>query len=230
MAKRGSITINGGIFLTKKDKDKQSLKYDYWDVGYFECEAGFPDIRFYIDGNEPQPAPLLKLGLKGGMIEIKLDRQGIGMEKGVKIGNTFYTDLLRREKLYQERVPLHEDKLDAVLRFHSGFFRPSMVKRRYFKQHDPTGTLNNPTRQDMGAIAHNIIVDYDLQDGDKLTIGNGANTYFERVVDASIQNRLEVEILADDPTSLKYFCNCVEPGKAFYWVPNQGMPPPSIMP
>jgi hypothetical protein len=230
MAKRGSITINGGVFLTKKDQDKDKLKYDYRDVGYFECEAGFPDVRIYVDGNEVQLPTLLKLGTNGGLIDIALEKKGMGIETGVAIGNTFSRDVLQRQRLYQAKMPFHEEKLDSVLRFHSGLFRPSMVKRRYFKQHDPTGALTNPVKQDIGPIAHNIIIDYGLEDGDKLTISSATQTYYERVIDSTIQDRLEIEILADDPTTLKYFCDCVEPGLPFYWIPNPGLPPPSILP
>jgi len=229
MAKLGAITINGGIFLTKKDRGKEKVNYDHWDIGYFECEAGFPDARIYIDGNEVPMDPAIKLGAKGGLIDIRLERLGQGLDTGTKVGNTFYNHLLQREKLYGAQVPLDEAKLDSVLRFHSGLFRPSMVKRRYFKQHDPSNPLSNPKRQDMGAIAHNVIVYYELQDGDKLTIADGANTYFEKVIGRDVQGRFDIEILGDDSTSLKYFCDCVQL-RPVYWVPNQGMPPPTIMP
>src|SRR5262249_2209880 len=114
--------------------------------------------------------------------------------------------------------------------FHSGSFRASCVMKRYFKQYDPTGRLSNVQRMDMGAIAHNVVVHYNLDDGDKLTIGTATNTYFEKVIDASVQDRLEIELLADDSTALRYFVHCVDPGRAFYWIPNQGYPPPTFIP
>ena len=76
----------------------------------------------------------------------------------------------------------------------------------------------------MGAIAHNVVVHYSLDDGDVLAIASKSKTYFEQVIDTRV-NRVEVELLSDDSTSEKYFCSCVQPGRPFYWVPNQGLPP-----
>jgi hypothetical protein len=225
MAKRGSITINGGIFLTKKE----DVGYPYWDIGYFECDAGFPDVKIYADGNLVS-GPILKLGAGGDRIDVKLERGGSRLETGVQDGRSFPDDVLRRELLYGAQIPLDERKLDSVLRFHSGQFRPSMVKRRYFKQHDPSGKLAAPTRKDMGSIAHNIIVHYELFDGDKLSLASKTKTYFQQLIDASIADRLDLEILADDSTALKYFCDCVDPATGVFWVPNQGSPPITLMP
>jgi hypothetical protein len=225
MAKRGSITINGGIFLTKKE----DLGYDYWDIGYFECDASFPDVKVYVDGDLLSGA-ILKLGAAGDRIDVKLEKGGSTLETGVQKGRSFPDDVLRREVLYGAQVTLDEGKLDSVLRFHSGHFRPSMVKQRYFKQHDPTGKLAGSSRKDMGAIAHNVVVHYDLSDGDKLTIASKTKTYFQKVIDPNVRDRLELEILADDSTSLKYFCDCVDPATPFFWVPNQGTPPVTLMP
>src|SRR5712692_5718557 len=123
MAKRGSITINGGIFLT----EKENLGYDYWDVGYFGCDAGFPDLRIYVDGEELKTAPVLKLGANGGRIDIKLDKAGKS-SPGVSNASAFHDDIIKRKTLYNEEVPHDLSKLDSVLRFHFGSFRPSMVK------------------------------------------------------------------------------------------------------
>jgi len=227
MAKRGSITINGGIFLTQR---KEDLGYKYWDVGYFECDPAYPDLRIYVDGDELNVAPPVKLGAKGGTIDIRLDKGPKGSQTGVSNSNTFHRDIIQRRTLYNEDIPVDESKLDSVLRFHFGSFRPSMVKKRFFKQYDPAGKLVSPQRRDLGAIAHNVVMQFDLDDGDKLTIANGTKSYFEKLIDGSVRDRLEIDILADDSTALRYFCHCVDPGRDYYWVPNQGNPPPSFYP
>jgi len=227
MAKRGSITINGGVFLLPKE----SLGYEYWDLGYFECDPALPDLRIYVDGDEdPTPSPI-KLGASGATIDVKVEKSDGRTQTGITRASSLDTYLLRRERLYDgQRVPLDESILDSVLRFHSGQFRPSIVKKRYFKQHDPKGPIANPLRKDMGAISHNVVVHYDLEDGDRVVVSNKSKTFFERTIDATVQDRLDLEILADDSTALKYYCDCVHAGRPFYWVPNQGMPPVDTMP
>jgi len=213
--------------LTQKTED---LGYDYWDVGYVQCEAGFPDFRVYLDGHEAKITPPPKFDASGGRIDIKLDQGGKGSLTGVSNASTFHDDIIQRKTLYNEEVPLYLSKLDSVLRFHFGSFRPSMVKRRHFKQYDPTGKLGSPVRKDMGAIAHCVVIHFDLADGDKLTVASPTKTYFEKPIDTSVRDRLEIEILADDSTALKYFCDCVDSNRAHYWIPNQGNPPTSFFP
>jgi hypothetical protein len=227
MAKRGSIIINGGIFLSQKQK----LRYDYWDIGYFECEVGFPDFRVYVDGEEKEITPAPKLGAHGAIVDIAVETGNKGIRAGVTTSSSFYKDVLQRQRLYDgDQLPVDEKQLDCILRLHSGALRPSMVKRRYFKQYHPTTPPANPTRKDMGAVAHNVIAYTDLNDGDKLTISNGTTSYLDLTIDGSVKESVEVEILADDSTALKYFCHCIDPTRPFYWVPNQGWPPGSVVP
>src|SRR5262249_61003322 len=109
-------------------------------------------------------------------------------------------------------------------------FPLSTGKSCHVKRSDPTGKRGGPVRKHMGAIAHCVVIHFDLADGDKLTVASPTKPYFEKPIDTSVRDRLEIEILADDSTALKYFCDCVDSNRAHYWIPNQGNPPTSFFP
>jgi esterase/lipase superfamily enzyme len=221
------IILDSGSFISPKEE----LGYPSCRVGYFQCQPYCPDVRIYVDGEEIEP---LKLSREGGMgsnvidiVHVKAKGKGKALA-GVKNSATIDKQLLRRSDLYNGKdVGVDEEKFDWILQFHDGSFRSSMVKARYFKEVDANGSPLRTRRRRVGPIAHDVVVSYDLADGDELKLVRDGQTLLSSKSLKGLRSRLDLEILAEDDTALKYYLRSIGKRES-YWVPNQGQPPPTI--
>jgi hypothetical protein len=133
------------------------------------------------------------------------------------------TKILNLEKTYQKTVKFHRDAYDFIFRFKAGLFRPSMVKDRFFKKIDSKS--EDPT--DFGQIAHDLSVLVALEKGEKISFKVGKEEFFSKLNDTDVCNRLDIQILADNTTAVRFYKDCVDVGEEFRWIPNQGDPPPT---
>jgi len=199
-------------------------------VGYFQCEASCPDVRIYADGEEVNVGHDLKFGdgkKTVDVIHVNANGQGI---VGVTKSPTIDKFLLRRSSLYQQdSIPIDENTFDCILQFRSGHFRSSMVKKRRFKEVDPKGTVTTTQPVEVGPIAHDVVATYELADGDELQFATNGQVFWTSKSLKNLTGRLDIEILADDGTALRYYLESLGPRNT-YWIPNQGQPPPSMDP
>jgi hypothetical protein len=224
---RVSIIIDAGFFYTPS----QPLGYVYAEMGYFKTAAS--DIRIFVDGSEAQLDPSVsKIGSAGGTIDFKQFRSDGSMIAGAKKADQFDQYLLKIIKLY-DPVPVPTPaNFDCTLRFHSGTFRPALIKDRKFMQYDPKGVTPIPDpslRKTMKDVAHAVIGQIDLNTDEYVSIMNGKTELWSSKSLTNVKGTIDIDITADSPTSERYFCDSIT-GFSLYWVPNQGMPPPVMWP
>jgi hypothetical protein len=227
MAIHASIILDSGYLSGSYDR----FTHDFRDVGYFQCAENCGNVRVYADGTEIAH-PRLELGTGNRIIEVVHKSPLDSRRTGITDSPQLMSSLLAMSMLYPgETAAADWDRFDYRIRFYSGRFRPSMVKPRRFKEHRlGTGSSNPAVRNDVGTIAHDIVVDYYLECGDVLTIEANGNKIWSSESAGSNCRKLDIEFLADDSTALKFFCERLEQNKDCYWIPNQGNPPPAIGP
>src|SRR5262249_28196371 len=159
-----SIILDSGSFIAPNG----GLPYPTCRVGYFQCDSSCPDVRVYADSEEVAVNSHLKLGDRNGTIDVVHVKADGTAHQGVSKSSTIDKYLLRRMDLYGQPVQVDEGKFDCIIQFHFGRFRCSMVKRRYFKEVNPDGTLGTMPRKYLEPIAHDVVADYTLADGDEL--------------------------------------------------------------
>jgi hypothetical protein len=223
-----TVTLDSGSFLP--------MTGTFCEIGYFECEPTAPDIMIFIDGEEPNglPSPfkLCDAGRKC-VIEVRhKDKNNNTKTDGIRTSRTFHDRLLHLTRLYNNHEPVERTNFDCVIRFDSGRFRASMVKKRDFKEHkkQPDGSYkpdpNAPPRP-AGLISHNIVVSFTLADDEAFELARDGVPFWSRKAN-TIKELLEIEIMADNSTAEKFFRHAIRNGaKNSYFLPNQGDPPPS---
>jgi hypothetical protein len=223
-----TVTLDSGSFLPMKGK--------FCEIGYFGCEQTVSDIKIFIDGEEPNDTPnpfkLCNAGVKSN-IEIRHnDAKDNPKTDGIRTARSFHSQLLHFKQLYGSDEEVERTNFDCVLKFTSGHFRASMVKKRDFKQHNKQtdGSLlrdKTVAPQSFGPIAHNMVVSFTLEDGEALELARDGAPFWTSK-GRNIRERLEIEIAADNSTAEKFFRTALKDGnKASYLLPNQGDPPPS---
>jgi hypothetical protein len=106
-----------------------------------------------------------------------------------------------------------------------------MVRNRKFKEMDKNGDVVTTTvPKEQTAIAHDIIVSYELSDGDELMFVKGATSLWTSRYHRDAKREIVIEVLADDDTAVKYYRDSIAIARPCYWVPNQGHPPPASCP
>jgi hypothetical protein len=230
------INLDSGCFLPREEIDDKLNKREAGKaaysclVGYFQNEGDeVPDIRLLVDGDEVNVAKPLKLGCENCTYEVRHTRaDGTAKRDGVVWAPTFHKHLLHMKDLYGYDISRVRNKFDCVFLFETGYFQPSMVKNRAFKearkQSDgsfaPTGK-----RTERQAIAHNVIIHITLEDGEVLELlKNGAS--FLSTKDLEIKNRLEIEVPTDNSVGNKFYGSAFQSEQDVYWLPNECDPPP----
>src|SRR6185436_13608702 len=126
MSIQADVVLDSGFFIPNhSDSDLE--------IGYYESETGTSDLAVYVDGEELESPEPFKLGL--GLIEVRHYADGIVKRDGPRASAAFRERLLNLKDLYGENVHVEHANFDCVIRFDSGDLRPSMVKRRSFKEH-----------------------------------------------------------------------------------------------
>jgi hypothetical protein len=215
---RATVTLDSGSFFERDSS--------HWDVGYFQSRDSIPDIRVYVDGEEVDVGHI-KLGAGNQRIDFYHMKAGGKAPGGISVSKDLDKNLLTREKLYGRPIPLRQSAFDVIIRFHSGHFRSSMVKDRVFKE-CAYGCPSGGQRLIEG-VAHNVIIHYVLEEGDYLKLVRDDRVLWSSQ-DLKVKDSLDVEIVADDSTTGKFFYLSLDLSQDKYWLPNQGNPPPAGAP
>jgi len=218
-----TLVLDSGAFLENIDDDPDEL-----NVGYFESDKDnngneVSDIRVYGNG-ELLPSRHHKLGK--GTINITLINNKAAV-KGVTIADSLKKNLLRKTELFGNNPPEYDrNGFDCVLHFTAGHFRCSKVKdRRFVEATVGTWQKTGPDKHTR-PIAHDVLVHYELQDGEKLEIEriNGPVLFTTEDLPAGTRH-VEIEILTNNSTATKFFCTAFDlQGRKTCWLPNQGDP------
>jgi len=216
MATSATVVLDSGVFLSNLPKS------DRWDVGYFESGMSIPNIRVYADGTESSIAPPLYVPSDKSTLEVQHIGADGQIKKGVLVDQWIKTNRLTWDKLYGQNKEIDETKFDCVVRFHSGYFRPSMIKARRFKFDPPSSTppLLVPS------VAHNVVVHYTLEDREVLTLAKGNQVLWTSNSLGTSPELLELEFVADHATAEGFYRTCLKAHTGGHWLPNQGDPPP----
>jgi hypothetical protein len=233
MPVQGTIVLDSGAFLTDEEENLVA------EVGYFR-----PILIIYNDKEGVNEIKLPKPKEKGALIHVRhYDARGNEITDGVRLSSCLVKSLLRIKELYEDKsspTPKGEkvvedcqkSQFDYVFRFTSGNFRSSMVKRRFFKEFDPSTLKETGRRRKFPKpIAHDIIVSFDLKYNECLKLfveKNGKEKKLWASTDErGIETRFDIEIIAENDTAMDYFCHAVKPKNGQkVWVPNAGEPPP----
>lgn len=227
MSKQVTITLDSGCFLTIDPAKKPA----YRDVGYFQSSASVPDISIQVDGEGIEVPELSKLGEKW-VIEVchMLDPKNVKRD-GVRQSASFHDSLLHTKDLYDVDVPADPGNFDFVLHFQSGWFCPSKVKTRAFKHHKKQGDdslmydATQGPKEPKRPIAHDVKIFYKLENGESIEFQRDGNRIWSSS-GQDVKDRLDIEIVAENSTSEKFYRNSFKEERDSYWLPNEGDPPP----
>jgi hypothetical protein len=226
MSKQVTITLDSGCFLTI-DPDKKPA---YREVGYFQSSASVPDISILVDGEVIEAPELSKLGKKWVIEICHMSDPDTVKRDGVTQSKSFHDNLLHTKDLYGVDVAADSKNFDFVLYFQSGRFCPSKIKTRAFKNHKKKkdDTLEHDATQGVKQpkpISHDVKIFYKLEEGESIEFQRGG----KRIWSSSshdVKDRIDIEIVAENSTSEKFYRNSFKNGRESYWLPNEGDPPP----
>jgi hypothetical protein len=219
MATNATVVLDSGVFLNGLTKSGP------WDVGYFESVKSIPNIRIYADGKAVDISSRLSVPVDKSTLEVQhLDANG-KLKESVEVDGDLSANRLTFDRLYGQDKEIDETKFDCTIRFHSGYFRPSMIKARRFKSDQVTPGADPPKWID--SIAHNIVVHYTIEGREELRLVKGNQTIWSSKGHADSAKLLEIEFIADHATAEQFYRDCLKNHTGPHWLPNQGDPPPA---
>src|SRR5262249_49508965 len=143
-----------------------------------------------------------------------MEIQHVGADGKLKEGpiadDQLRTHRLTLDKLYGEDKDIDDTMFDCKIRFHSGIFRPSMVKTRRFKLDPAPTTPGTDPYKLIDSIAHNIVAVYTLDDQEELRVVIGKQTLWTSKHQPDSVRLLELEFIADHATAERYYCDCLK--------------------
>ncbi len=218
------VVLDSGTLSCLKDTP------DHCDIGYFQCLSNWPDINVFVDRKGQDTSVPNKLGAGARLIEVvHKDASGSMKRNDIQHAPNFGSSLLKLSDLYGHDVQVDWKSMDFILRFYSGYFVPSMVKQRDFKKYQSdakNGMSFTGEKVSLDPIAHNIVVYFNLDDGETFEL-IADNTTILSSSSLAVSQKLVIEVLADNSTADKFYCSCLMGGLTEYWMPNQGDPPPN---
>jgi hypothetical protein len=223
MTTNATVVLDSGAFLSALPES------GIWDIGYFASKMSTPSIRIYSDGKEISTAQNLDVPTGGATLEVQLT-EGEILKKGISVDNNISLYGLTWEQLYDDlyaekkQIDVDRTKFDCVIRFHSGYFRASMVKARRFKL-QPAPPPANPGDKWTPPVAHNVVVHYTIADTEELKLVTGGRPMWSSGDHPNSAANIEIEIVADHSTATQFYCDCLT-YKGPFWLPNQGDPTP----
>ncbi|HVG21555.1 MAG TPA: hypothetical protein VNI02_21130 [Blastocatellia bacterium] len=221
MTIHATLVLDSGAFFQNL---QAGTIYDRLDVGFFGSDGDATEIHVVVDGN-PVPANETKLGQ--GKIEV-LFKKGQGSAPGIEVTEAFINSLLRVQDLYPVDTPnIDQSKFDCVFVFTSGRFCCSMVKVRPFQEwnREPWGKTDQKIHTKK-AISHNVAVHFELEDGDSLQLVREKSTVLFTTANLPKDaKRVDIDIVADNSTAVKFFRDALNLKGRTAWLPNQGDPP-----
>jgi hypothetical protein len=227
MFRQVTITLDSGCFLTI-DPDKKPA---YREIGYFQSSPSVPDIGIQIDGEVIEAPELSKMGEKWVIEICHMINSNTVKRDGVKQSKSFHDSLLHTKDLYDVDVPADPGNFDFILLFQSGRFCPSKVKTRAFNYHNRQ--KDNSLLRDMAQepkkttkpIAHDLKVFYTLGDGESIEFQKDGNLIWSSK-GYDVGERIDIEIVAENSTAQRFYCDSFKEQRGSYWLPNEGDPPP----
>jgi len=75
------------------------------------------------------------------------------------------------------------------------------------------------------AIAHTVQVQFTLKKGEALELARNGKVFWSSRTSGA-KNRVELEIIADNSTWKKFYCDIFKEKLDQYWMPHEGDPPP----
>ncbi len=230
MPRQLTVILDSGCFLPNHSQP------NYIEIGYFESQGVASDIKVFVDGEElgdlPDPFKLCGPHDRKCLIEVRHKNADGSIKKdGVTAQRSFHQNLLYLKDLYGEHQPVERLSFDCVIRFDSGHFRPSMIKKRDFKEYRTRADgsygfepANRP--KTVSPVAHDITIHYLLEDDESVELARDGETFWSSKRYPATE-RIDIEIVADNSTVEKFYCHSLmDQGKASYWVPNTGDPVP----
>jgi hypothetical protein len=220
MTRLVTITLDSGAFFC--DSEKPS----YIKVGYFCCDSA-NEILVYVDGEEASPH---EYTLKRGDLSVQhLDRTGQPKnEKGPVLTNAFSKAVLRLRELYDPKDAPAFDKASfhCTIRFDSGILSPSVVKPHRFREAPAAGAPKARPLKETRAIAHDILVQFELEDGEVLRLVRDDGTEIcSTGAFADGWKWANFQVIADYAFVEKFFRGAVKHTGKSYWLPNPDAPP-----
>ena len=227
MSIHATVILDSGCFLPMtEDPTKKST-----EIGYFQSSNSVPDIRVRVDGIETNEKDPLNLGKKC-RIEVRHVRSnGQPKNDGVKGSPTFHDELLHMKDLYGDHMPVDPAKFDCVIRFESGLFCGALIKPRYFNEHRRQSDGKYKHTEGCGRkrvrkpIAHNVYVHFKINNGESLEVLRNDEVIWSSK-GCGAKDLLEIEIIADNTTTDKFYRQVLKGKRDSYWLPNDGDPPP----
>jgi hypothetical protein len=218
-----SVVLDSGMFLN-----------ELYNESYPNCRIGYfaPEFRIYANGESTPGPDLNKAPMDSRVIQVRLiGADGEEKKDGVRISADLRNHILLKDTIYEDAgfspAPI-ETRFDWIFNFNSGFFRCSSVKNRYFKKIDGCTHQPNGERQEFLEIAHDVVIHYDLEAGERLELAVGdqvlwtTSDYNGKVA----ARRFDIEVIAPHATAENYFRDALDHKGNDYWVPNQGDPDP----
>lgn len=225
-----SVLLDSGMFLEELTEGLSP----YCRIGYFA-----PEFKIYGDWKLVKGPDLRKASTNTRMISFRvINKAEEEKKKGVYFMDDLLDNILLRKDIYAGAdfsPPVIETRFDWIFNFNYGIFRCSSVKNRAFKQVDGRTNLINGERHIFENIAHDVVIHYELEQGDRLEIVAGDQVLWssadpqvmvknEETVD--VVSRFDIEVIAPHATAENYFRDALDHKGNDYWLPNQGDPDP----
>jgi hypothetical protein len=228
---QATVILDSGCFLPMAKDDNGA----FTEIGYFGSSKSVSDIRVVANGIERKESQQINLG-KNCCIEVRHMRaNGELNTDGVRGFPTFHKELLHMTDLYgkDKHQPVLHEKFDCVIRFDSGHFCGALIKPRYFEEYKKqrngsfVHTKSRKSERLSKPVAHNISVHFKLDDGEWLELARDGEVFWA-VKNSSAEERLEIEIGADNMTAEKFYREALKVEREDYRLPNQSDPPPNV--
>jgi hypothetical protein len=221
MATNATIVLDSGVFLVGLASPGP------WDVGYFQSRNSLPDIRVYADGKAVDSDPPLHIPTGNSTLEVRHLGADGSIKRGPLADDLLPLHRLTLDKLYGNDKEIDKTAFDCIIRFHSGYFRPSMIKTRRFKLDPPPTAAGIDPAKAIDTIAHDVVVYYAIDDGEELRLVAGNQTIWTSKNHSGSPTLLELEFVADHTNAVRFYADCLKQHRGGHWLPNQGDPPPN---
>jgi hypothetical protein len=221
MAIHATLVLDSGAFFQEIQPD---VEYKRLDVGFFGSGDKTTEIHVVVDGT-PMRDNETKLGR--GEIEV-LFKKADGSVPALTATRAFSDSLLRLRELYPVDTPvIDETRFDCIFIFTAGRLCCSMVKVRPFQEWTIEPWEKTKLKRDTDkAISHNVAVHFELEKGDTLElVRNKTTVLFTTASIPSDTKRIDIDIVADNSTAVRFYKDALKLNGKTAWLPNQGDPP-----
>jgi hypothetical protein len=223
-----TMVLAGGAFLQNIDDDPKELEVGYYECGLDVGGKAVPDLRVYADGDMVQHTHN-KMGTNATAIDVKLFK-GTELQTDMTFSQSLKKYLLRKSHLYgkESAPPFDRSKFDYILHFGSGKFCCSnVVPRRFAEANISSHLYTGKTVIPDTCIAHDVVVHFEMDDYSELRLErrDDGQLIFSSNQLSPVPRHFELQLIADDSTARKFFCDCLTLPGPNCWLPNQGHPP-----